>query len=372
MEGGLKKIEDLWIQMEVPQIEIICGALFAKKPRHTIDKCWKLHGKPVRGGQQPQFKPKRQSYMANSQLGSGVINSRQQVEGKDIEQAEFMGLKQEEIEKLRNLLGSLEKEQGASSSNLALTGITLNSSSLKVSDLGFKPDWVLDTGATDHMTYSSQKFLSYKPCPSTKKIVLAYGSLTTVVGIGDISVNNHLILRDVLHVPKLYTNLISIKKLTQDANCLAIFSPNSCEFQERDSRKMIGYAKVKEGLYYLKEFSELKYVPPMSFLAKSNKDVLWLHHFRLGHPSFVVLQSMYPSLFKGLDSREFQCDICQFAKHKRASFPLNNTRSVLPFNLIHSDIWGPSPIPNISGARWFVLFVDDCTRVVWLYLLKNK
>ena len=77
-------------------------------------------------------------------------------------------------------------------------------------------------------------------------------------------------------------------------------------------------------------------------------------------------------MFKGLDSREFQCDICQFAKHKRASFPLNNTRSVLPFNLIHSDIWGPSPIPNISGARWFVLFVDDCTRVMWLYLLKNK
>jgi len=66
---------------------------FCKKPRHTVDKCWKLHGKPVRGGQQPQSKPKGQSYMANSQLGSGVINSRQQVEGKDIEQAEFMGLK---------------------------------------------------------------------------------------------------------------------------------------------------------------------------------------------------------------------------------------------------------------------------------------
>jgi len=42
------------------------------------------------------------------------------------------------------------------------------------------------------------------------------------------------------------------------------------------------------------------------------------------------------------------------------------------FYLIHSDVWGPSSVPNISGACWFVIFVDDCTRVVWLYLLKTK
>jgi len=25
------------------------------------------------------------------------------------------------------------------------------------------------------------------------------------------------------------------------------------------------------------------------------------------------------------------------------------------------------PIPNISGAKWFVSFIDDCTRVTWGY-----
>ena len=33
---------------------------------------------------------------------------------------------------------------------------------------------------------------------------------------------------------------------------------------------------------------------------------------------------------------------------------------------------GPSTIPNVSGARWFVSFIDDCTRVTWLFLLKQK
>src|SRR5262249_16875264 len=37
-----------------------------------------------------------------------------------------------------------------------------------------------------------------------------------------------------------------------------------------------------------------------------------------------------------------------------------------------SDIWGPAHVSNISGSRWFVSFIDDCTRVTWIYLLKQK
>ncbi|KAL5577658.1 hypothetical protein UlMin_019357 [Ulmus minor] len=81
---------------------------------------------------------------------------------------------------------------------------------------------------------------------------------------------------------------------------------------------------------------------------------------------------MFPALFKGLDIQTFQCDVCQFAKHKRVSFPTRNKRCSKPFHLIHSDIWGPSRVPNISGAKWFVSFIDDCTRVTWVYLLKQK
>jgi transposase InsO family protein len=46
--------------------------------------------------------------------------------------------------------------------------------------------------------------------------------------------------------------------------------------------------------------------------------------------------------------------------------------STFPFYLVHTDVWGPSNVPNISGTRWFVTFIDDCTRVTWVYLLKQK
>ena len=97
-----------------------------------------------------------------------------------------------------------------------------------------------------------------------------------------------------------------------------------------------------------------------------------LHHYRMGHPAFSTLKILFPSLFKNLDIRQFHYDVCEFAKHICAIFPASNNRCHTPFELIHSDIWGPSLIPNVSGARWFVSFIDDCTRLTWVFLLKSK
>ena len=47
-------------------------------------------------------------------------------------------------------------------------------------------------------------------------------------------------------------------------------------------------------------------------------------------------------------------------------------KSDVDFALIHSDVWGPSPMTTSSGPRWFMLFINDCTRMTWLYLLKRK
>lgn len=44
----------------------------------------------------------------------------------------------------------------------------------------------------------------------------------------------------------------------------------------------------------------------------------------------------------------------------------------MPFTLVHSDVWGPSQNPICDGMRWFVTFIDDCTRITWIYLLKHK
>ena len=330
---------------------------YCKKPRHTKEKCWKLNGKPPsREWGNHEGQQRSQAHMAE--------------QSKAEENPAIGGFNGEEIEKLRSLLGSLEKPSGACS--LALSGEFSFPFCLTASNKISNNFWIIDSGATDHMTPTSQLFHTYTPCPSSRKIAVANGSLTTVAGFGDIHITPTLILKDVLHVPKLSASLVSIQKLTHDLKCYVVFFPSYCVFQDQVSRRRIGLAKERNGLYHLEPSQKIRSHLPLSFLSSSNKDTIWLYHLRLGHPSFRVLKVMFPKLFQGLDISEFHCDICELAKHTRVSFPISNKRSSHPFHLIHSDIWGPSTIPNISGARWFVSLIDDCTRVTWIFLLKQK
>ncbi|KAL6347733.1 hypothetical protein AAG906_026262 [Vitis piasezkii] len=95
------------------------------------------------------------------------------------------------------------------------------------------------------MTSKSQLFHTYTPSPSNKKIAVVNGSLATVAGFRDIYITPTLILKNVLHVPKLSTNLVSIQKLNHDLKCYAIFFPSYCVFQEQGSRRRIGLAKER-------------------------------------------------------------------------------------------------------------------------------
>ena len=343
---------------------------FCKKPRHTQDRCWKLHGKPPNQNRNWTTKGTQRGGPAQAHLAQSSV-----AEGSP--SRPLTDFNTEEIKKLRDFLETLVKPTDTGSSSLAFSGNS-QAYALSVLQSTAQGTWVVDSGATDHMTYSSTEFISYRPCPSNKKIATADGTFITVAGKGDILLSQDLILRDVLHVPKLSAKLLSVHKLTTDLQCLVTFSPTLCKFQDQGKGKMIGLAREENGLYLLKEArgtGSTKSQLPLSLLSESlsshNKEI-WLCHFRLGHPSFSTLKIMFPSLFQGLDIGMFHCDDCEFAKHKRVSFPISNKRTSVPFSLVHSDVWGPSNIPNISGARWFVIFIDDCTRVSWVYLLKQK
>ena len=160
---------------------------------------------------------------------------------------------------------------------------------------------------------SSHQFKNYNPCPSSRKIAIADGSLISVAGIGDVQISPTLILRNVLHVPKVSTNLVSIQKLTQDLGCIVSFFLTYCVFQDQDLGKRIGLAKEQNRLYYLEIPSESS----VFFLSKHhllNEKKNWLHHHRLGHLSFQTLKLLFPSLFNKLNVESFYCDVCELAK----------------------------------------------------------
>jgi transposase InsO family protein len=84
------------------------------------------------------------------------------------------------------------------------------------------------------------------------------------------------------------------------------------------------------------------------------------------------MRKLLPNLFLGIGDENFVCETCIKAKSHRTTYHLSTNKCFDPFDLVHTDVWGPSPIVSKSGYRWFVLFTDDCTRMTWIYLLKTK
>jgi histone deacetylase 1/2 len=61
-----------------------------------------------------------------------------------------------------------------------------------------------------------------------------------------------------------------------------------------------------------------------------------------------------------------------YEKMHRFSFTKTTWRTNTPLELIHADICGPIRTPSISNNRYFLLFVDDYSRMIWIYLLDKK
>ncbi|CAL9011096.1 unnamed protein product, partial [Prunus brigantina] len=262
-----------------------------------------------------------------------------------------------------------ESTSSASVATSGTQGYVLHSSSKKHT-------WVIDTGATDHMTFDPGQIISHTP-PSQSVVSNANGTPSPVIGEGSLSLSDSLTLDSVLIVPSLHHNLLSVAQITTALNCTVTFWPTHCVFQDILSSKTIGCGTRRGKLYYLDLASDSEASLSQAYkiggtsVEKKTSEV-WLWHRRLGHASFGYLQKLFPSLFSGLESSSFKCDICDLAKSHRVPFPLSSNKSLIPFSLVHSDVWGPSKITTPGGARWFVTFIDDCTRMTWVSLLKTK
>lgn len=191
--------------------------------------------------------------------------------------------------------------------------------------------WILDSGATDHMTFDAADF-SERSIPRRSSIANANGGLSAVTGTGTVMLSPALSLSNTLLVPSLSHKLLSVSQVTKALNCVVLIYPFFCFLQDILTKEIIGRGTKRGGLYYMEDFSVGR-AHHMHYPRNNKMEQVLLWHRRLGHPSFGYLKHV---------------------------------------SLIHSDVWGPSPKSSISGYRWFVIFVDDCTRMTWIYLLKQK
>ena len=67
------------------------------------------------------------------------------------------------------------------------------------------------------------------------------------------------------------------------------------------------------------------------------------------------------------------CESCILGKQKNVSFlKTGRTLKAGKLELVHTDLWGPSPVSSLRGLRYYITFIDDSSKKVRVYFLKNK
>ena len=66
------------------------------------------------------------------------------------------------------------------------------------------------------------------------------------------------------------------------------------------------------------------------------------------------------------------CSTCKLRKSKPFSFPSHGSRVECCFNLIHSDVWGLTPVISHAKYKYFVRFIDDYSKYTWIYFFRSK
>jgi hypothetical protein len=171
---------------------------------HTKDKCFKLHGTP------DWYKKLKNKKISNDQP--------------------------------RETLVTTDSDNNNQEEGNIFTLINLHKDEL----------WIINSGATNHMTFSKNDVLNFNK-PKKTKILNANGVSYPVTGAGDVHLSRSLKLTNTLMVPSLSTKLISVGQLVEELNWVVLMYPNCCIFQDIQTREIIG-REVKRGrLYHLED-----------------------------------------------------------------------------------------------------------------------
>jgi GAG-pre-integrase domain len=146
--------------------------------------------------------------------------------------------------------------------------------------------------------------------------------------------------------------------------------PCFCLFHNAHTKEILGRGTKKGKLYVMEDISEGRIHHVQSQKNSFYQIIKW--HKRLGYPSFGYMKKIIPGIFEKCNNESFDCTMCIKAKNHRISFQRNDNISIKSFTLVHSDVWGPFSVKTLNGNRFFIIFVDDSTRMTWLYLLKTK
>lgn len=234
--------------------------------------------------------------------------------------------------------------------------------------------WLIDSGATSHMATSKASFCEYTHLDKPESVVIADGSKVNAIGKGNVqlrvrvSANKYRLstLYNVLHIPELNGNLFSVKAVTQ-RGYIVQFGHSRCWV--KNSRRMVcALGTMVNKLYHL----DIQSIDHTAASAVA-MNVLW--HQRLAHVNTASIKNMTQWCKNGCDISDDigVCEPCVKGKMSRQPYKSRDSiKSKRVLELVHTDVCGPMQTESLGGSKYFVSFIDDFSRTVHVFFLRDK
>jgi len=242
----------------------------------------------------------------------------------------------------------------------------------------------LDLDASQHMLPMKILFCNYQVLNPPRLILLGDNSSYNIISFGSILlrllIGQTLLIKDVLFVPGLAKNLLSVTQITTIRQTSVLFTRDQCvitTISPTSNKKLILHIHKDGNLFSLGigiEPSNTGY-SATSLSKPEIKMIYW--HYHLGYLNLRFLSNMHNhSLVVGLPSIKNLlpvCKSCLYGKQSKEPYSKDPvTQAIEVLALIHTDLCGPMNTPSLEGAIYFLLFMDDFSRYTHVYFLQKK
>ncbi|KAF8378519.1 hypothetical protein HHK36_029862 [Tetracentron sinense] len=171
-------------------------------------------------------------------------------------------------------------------------------------------NWYPDTRATHHMIGDSHNMSQKSEYGGSDQVMLGNGDFLPIKHTGTIilpTTSSSFHLSNVLHVPLMRKNLLSVARFTKDNSVSFTFFPRGFSINDLRSGSPLFQGRCEDGLFPI--------APPVyrhAFSPSAVSPMLW--HQRLGHPSSKLLSSLGKTQL--LPSTASSFDFCFSSQHK--------------------------------------------------------
>uniref|UniRef100_A0A803MBF1 GAG-pre-integrase domain-containing protein n=1 Tax=Chenopodium quinoa TaxID=63459 RepID=A0A803MBF1_CHEQI len=308
---------------------------------HRSDRCWTVIGYPSwHSKHNPSTSQNRSRSAAPQRWNSGSKNTGTRLAAAAHTSSDTGGLlfTPQQLEQLAKMMPKLITQTKDSKTDEELEHFLGMISCHAAVSLN---EWIIDSGALDHMTPHLNNLSESRVVHITPKINLPTGDKATITHMGTSILETGLKLENVLV-----------------------------------TKEITGMGRMRDGLYYLVNHLTDSWVQDILLKSKitaltskcnngkdvpnnSNSLILW--HNRLGHASLGKLKHI--SYVKPYTQQNTQiCITCPMAKFTKLSYTLSNSHAQEPFELIHMDIQGPYKVCSMGKYKLFLTIVDDNSR----------